>query len=204
MNVARDGLDLAVPTEGQWIKVIQMVPGQVVTEKRVKRPTVKEGLAVADPERDLAKMAVVERHHATGNVGLGFVKGFGLRRGAIASSVAHDAHNIVVLGADDADMLAALDEVIRMGGGQAVVAGGEALARLPLPVAGLMSDQSLDKVRDQLEELTHAAHSLGCALPDPAMAMSFLALEVIPELKLTDQGLVDVLKFDIVPLFGEE
>ena len=204
MNVAREGLDLAVPAEGQWIKVIQVVPGQIVTRTRVERATVREGLAVADPERDLLKMAVVERHHATGNVGLGFVRGIGLRRGAIASSVAHDAHNIVVVGTSDGEMLAAIDEVIHMGGGQAVVTGGEVLARVPLPVAGLMSDQPLREVRDQVEDLARAAHSLGCALPDPAMAMSFLALEVIPELKLTDRGLVDVLKFDFVPLFGEE
>jgi len=202
MNVAREGLDLAVPAEGEWIKVIQVVPGQIVTRKRVERATVREALAIADPERDLIKVAVVERHHATGNVGLGFVRGFGLRRGAIASSVAHDAHNIVVIGTHDVDMLADIDEVVRMGGGQAAVAGGEVLASVPLPVAGLMSDQPLEEVRDQVETLTQAAHSLGCVLPDPLMTMSFLALEVIPELKLTDQGLVDVTEFDFVSLFG--
>ena len=204
MNVAREGLDLAIPAEGERIKVIQVVPGQIVTRKRVERVTVREGQVVADPERDILKMAVVERHHATGNVGLGFVRGFGLRRGAITSSVAHDTHNIVVVGTSDEDMLAAIDEVIRTGGGQAVVAGGKVLASVPLPLAGLMSDRSLEEVRDQVEALSQAAHSLGCLLPNPAMAMSFLALEVIPELKLTDQGLVDVLKFDLVPLFGEE
>ena len=212
MNVALEGLDLAdfgelsraVPAEGERIKVIEVVPGQIVTRKRVERATVKERQVVADPERDLLKMAVVERHHASGNVGLGFVRGFGLKRGAIASSVAHDAHNIVVIGTQDGDMLAAVDEVVRMRGGQVVVAGGEVLASVPLPVAGLMSNQPLEEVRDQVEALTQAAHSLGCVLPDPLMTMSFLALEVIPELKLTDQGLVDVTKFDFVPLFGEE
>lgn len=204
MHVAREGLDLAVPAEGEWIKVIEVVPGQVVTRKRVERATVRGGQVVADPERDLLKMAVVERHHATGNVGLGFVRGVGLKRGAIASSVAHDAHNIVVIGAEDGDMLAAIDEVVRMEGGQVVVAGGEVLSSVPLPVAGLMSDQPLEEVRDQVEALTQAAYSLGCVLPAPLMTMSFLALEVIPELKLTDQGLVDVTQFDFVPLFGEE
>jgi len=204
MNVAREGLDLAVPAEGEWIKIIEVVPGQIVTRKRVDRATVREGQVVADPERDLLKMAVVERHRATGNVGLGFVRGFGLKRGAIASSVAHDAHNIVVIGTHDGDMLAAIDDVVRMGGGQVVVAGGEVLASVPLPVAGLMSDQPLEEVRDQVETLTQAAHSLGCVLPDPLMTMSFLALEVVPELKLTDQGLVDVTEFDFVPLFGAE
>lgn len=204
MNVAREGLDLAVPTEGERIKVIEVVPGQIVTRKLVMRATVKEGQAVADPERDILKMAVVERHHATGNVGLGFVRGFGLKRGGIGSSVAHDAHNIVVIGTDDGDMLTAIDEIIRMGGGQVVVARGEVLASLPLPVAGLMSNRPLGEVRNQVEALTRAAHDLGCVLPDPLMTMSFLALEVIPELKLTDQGLVDVSRFSLVPLFGEE
>ncbi len=204
MNVAREGLNLTVPAEGEQIKVIEVVPGQIVTHKRVERATVRNGEVMAEPERDLLKMAVVERHHATGKVGLGFVKGFGLGRGAIASSVAHDAHNIVVIGADDGDMRAAMDEVIGMGGGQVVVAGGEMLASVPLPVAGLMSDQPLEVVRDQVEALTQAAHRLGCLLPDPLMTMSFLALEVIPELKLTDQGLVDVVQFDFVSLFGEK
>ena len=204
MNVMREGLDLAVPAEGGRIKVIEVVPGQIVTRKLVKRATVKGGQVVADPERDILKIAVVERHHATGNVGLGFVRGFGLKQGAIGSSVAHDAHNIVVIGTDDGDMLAAIDEVIRMGGGQVVVAGGEVLANVPLPVAGLMSDRPLEEVRDQVEALTQAAHNLGCVLPDPLMTMSFLALEVIPELKLTDQGLVDVTRFSLVSLFEEE
>jgi adenine deaminase len=148
-------------------------------------------------------MAVVERHRNTGNVGLGFVKGFGLRKGAVASSVAHDSHNIVVVGADDADMRAAVEAVAEMRGGQVVVADGQVKARLPLPIAGLMSDQPLEEVRDRLEALTAAARELGCVLPDPLMTMSFLALPVIPTLKLTDKGLVDVEQFAIVPLFGQ-
>jgi adenine deaminase len=149
------------------------------------------------------KMAVVERHRNTGNVGLGFVKGFGLREGAIASSVAHDSHNIVVVGSDDADMRAAVEAVVEMGGGQVVMADGQVKAQLPLPIAGLMSDQPLEEVRDRIGALTAAAQELGCVLPDPLMTMSFLALPVIPTLKLTDKGLVDVEQFAIVPLFGQ-
>jgi len=147
-------------------------------------------------------MAVVERHHGTGNVGLGLVNGAGLVRGAIASSVAHDSHNIVVIGVGDDEMRAAVAAVADMGGGQVAVADGQVLAACPLPIAGLMSDRPLEEVRDQVEALTTAAHSLGCTLPDPLMTMSFLALAVIPTLKLTDKGLVDVNRFEIVPLFG--
>jgi len=204
MHVDLARLNLAVPAGGEWMKVIEVVPGQVVTHKRMVRAKEEDGQVVADPEQDILRMAVVERHHATGNVGLGFVSGIGLKRGAIASSVAHDAHNIVVIGVRIEDMRAAVEEVVRMGGGQVVMSEGQMVARVPLPVAGLMSDQPLEKVRDQVEGLTQAAHELGCTLPDPLMTMSFLALEVIPELKLTDQGLADVTRFSFVPLFGEE
>ena len=135
-------------------------------------------------------------------MGLGLVKGVGLKRGAIASSVAHDSHNIVVLGTDDEEMRYAVAAIVEMGGGQVVVAGGAVQAACPLPIAGLMSDEPLERVRDQVQGLTETAHGLGCTLPDPLMTMSFLALPVIPELKLTDKGLVDVNKFDFVPLFG--
>ncbi|HIC93826.1 MAG TPA: adenine deaminase [Anaerolineae bacterium] len=182
-------------------RVIGVVPGQVVTRKLVEEVRVEDGQAVADVERDILKIAVIERHRATGNVGLGFVRGFGLRRGAIASSVAHDSHNIVVVGADDGDMMAAAREVAAMGGGLAAVEGGEVRARLPLPIAGLMSDASIKVVRREMDELLAAARGMGCRLRDPFMTMSFLALPVIPELKLTDKGLVDVTQFKFVPLF---
>jgi len=156
---------------------------------------------VADVERDILKIAVIERHRATGNVGLGFVRGFGLRCGAIASSVAHVSHNIVVVGADDGDMMAAAREVAAMGGGLAAVEGGQVRARLPLPIAGLMSDAPIEVVRREMDELLAAARKMGCRLHDPFMTMSFLALPVIPELKLTDRGLVDVTQFKFVPLF---
>ncbi len=192
---------LAIPASGGRIRVIGVVPGQVTTHALVEEALVEDGLAVADPARDLLKIAVVERHHATGNVGLGFIKGFGLQRGAIASSVAHDSHNIVVVGASDAEMYRAVEAVIQLGGGQVVVAGEETLAALPLPIAGLMSDQPLVQVRDQVEALQSAARGLGCTLDSPLMTMSFMALVVIPELKLSDKGLVDVTRFEIVPLF---
>ncbi len=183
------------------VRVIGVIPGQIITRNLVMDAAVKDGMAVADPERDLLKMAVVERHLSSGNIGVGFVQGFGLKRGAIASSVAHDSHNIVAIGASDADMATAVIEVARMRGGQAVVENDEVLASVPLPIAGLMSELPLEEVRTRIDQMTRAAHQLGCRLPDPLMTMSFLALPVIPELKLTDKGLVDVTQFKPVPLF---
>jgi adenine deaminase len=196
-------LDFAIPVGDGPARVIGVIPEQIVTEELRLNPTYQDGHVVSDPARDLLKIAVIERHHGTGNVGLGLVKGMGLKRGAIASSVAHDSHNIVVVGAGDGDMQEAVAAIIGMGGGQVAVASGEVRAACPLPIAGLMSDRPLEEVRRQIESLTEAAHELGCTLPDPLMTMSFLALPVIPALKLTDKGLVDVNKFDFVSLFGE-
>jgi adenine deaminase len=195
-------LNLSIPAGQGPARVIGVIPGQVVTEDLWLEPAIEAGQVVADPARDLCKIAVVERHHGTGNVGLGLVKGVGLNRGALASSVAHDSHNIVVVGATDADMCAAVAAIADMGGGQVAVSGGQVLAACPLPIAGLISDRPLEQVRDQVTALTRAAHTLGSSLPDPFMTLSFLALPVIPALKLTDKGLVDVAKFDLVPLFG--
>jgi adenine deaminase len=184
--------------------VIGVIPEQVVTRDLRREPTTDNGHIVSDPGRDLLKIAVLERHHGTGNIGLGLVQGVGLQRGAIASSVAHDSHNLIVIGASDDDMRVAVTAVADMGGGQVVVAAGQVLAACPLPIAGLMSDRPLETVRDQVEGLTAAAHELGCTLPDPLMTMSFLALPVIPSLKLTDRGLVDVNAFDFVPLYPDD
>jgi len=192
---------LAVPATGQRIRVIGVVPGQVFTQSLVEDACVEDGQVVADVARDVLKIAVVERHQGTGNVGLGFIRGFGLQRGAIASSVAHDSHNIVVVGCSDQEMVQAVEAVAEMGGGQAVVEGTETLAALPLPIAGLMSDRPLEEVRHGVEALNQAAHGLGCTLDTPLMTMSFMALVVIPELKLSDRGLVDVKAFQFVPLF---
>jgi len=150
------------------------------------------GVVVPDVERDILKLVVVERHRASGNIGLGLVKGFGLRRGAMASSIAHDSHNIIAVGTDDRDMLTAIEEVSRLQGGLVIAHEGRILAALPLPIAGLLSDAPLEAVVARLEELESTALSLGVSLPAPFAALSFLALPVIPELRLTDLGLVDV------------
>jgi adenine deaminase len=196
---------LAVPAASNRMRVIGIVPGQIVTQSLELAPTVRDGLAVADPDRDLAKLAVIERHKATGNVGLGFVRGLGLKAGAIAGTVAHDAHNLIVAGTNDADMVLAARTLMVSGGGFAVVRDGQVLAQLRLPVAGLMSDAPLEVVLGGLEKLDAAFRQLA-GLPEgieahPFMTMSFLSLEVIPSLKLTDKGLVDVTAFAPVSLF---
>jgi len=192
------------PAAGSVVKVIGLIPGQLLTETRHCPAPVWEGRLATDPSQDLLKLAVVERHHGTGNLGLGMVQGFGLAQGALASSVAHDSHNIVVVGASEADMLQAVRHLVDLGGGMAVVAGGRVLADLALPIAGLISPLSLDQVAAAYSHLKKAYHGLGGALQDPFMALSFLALPVIPALKLTDLGLVDVDRFQIVPLFGAD
>jgi adenine deaminase len=185
-------------------KVIQLIPDQIVTKKVMKKIVLKDGVALPNLKEDILKIAVMERHRATGNVGLGFVQGFGLKRGAIGSSVAHDSHNLVIVGTNDEDMLQTVMAIKKMGGGSAVVSEEKVMASLPLPIAGLMTDGSVPQVNHQLEALLRAAKSLGCKLADPLMTLSFISLPVIPELKITDKGLVDVNKFKIVPLFGED
>lgn len=183
------------------IKVIELVPRQIVTRATVADPLVANDLVLADPARDILKLAVIERHNATGNIGIGFVRGFGLRHGALASTVAHDAHNIIVVGTNDRDMYAAALQLIRMGGGQCVVSDARVLEELALPIAGLVSDQPLEFVRRKVDALITAASSLGCVLPDPFMTLSFLALSPIPALKVTDLGLVDAEKFELTSIF---
>jgi adenine deaminase len=189
-----------IPWSGGDARVIGIVPGQIVTDSLVDEPLHRAGEALADVSRDLAKIAVVERHLGTGRVGLGFVRGFGLRRGAIASTVAHDAHNVVVVGMNDASMAAAVRRLANRGGGIVVVDGAEVLAELALPVAGLLSDAPLDDVVAGSRAVTAAARELGCELEAPFQHLAFLALSVIPSLKLTDRGLVDVDEFELVPL----
>jgi adenine deaminase len=173
------------------IRVIEIIPNQIVTREAIAAPKIANGEVVADPGRDILKMVVVERHRATGNVGVGFVRGFKLKRGAIASSVAHDAHNVVVAGTNDADMVFAIRELERLQGGQVAVADGKVKAALPLPIAGLVTDQPLERAMKLIDDLNAAAHALGCDLAAPFMALSFLSLSPIPALKLTDQGLID-------------
>jgi adenine deaminase len=195
---------LSPPAAGSVVKVIGLIPHQLLTEKRLVPAPVRDGRLATSPVQDLLKLAVVERHHGTGRLGLGMVQGFGLPRGALASSVAHDSHNLVVVGADEADMLQAVRHLADLGGGMAVVAGGKVLADLPLPIAGLISPWPLDRVAPAYRALKEAYRSLGGNLQDPFMALSFLALAVIPALKLTDLGLVDVDRFQVVSLFGED
>ena len=151
-----------------------------------------------DISRDILKLVVVERHKATGNIGLGLVKGFGLQRGALVSSIAHDSHNIIAVGTDDNDIYTGIKEIERLRGGLAVVASGKVLASLALPIGGLLSDQPLEVMVDKLEKLEALAMELGSKLPSPFATLSFLALPVIPELRLTDLGLIDVNEFKLI------
>lgn len=187
---------------GKMVKVIKTVPGQIVTELVRVEPRVVDGRVQADPASDVAKVAVFERHRGSGAMGLGLVRGLGLRQGALASTVAHDAHNLIVAGVDDRDMLLAVETLKDCGGGFACVRDGKVLAVVPLPLAGLMSDQTAPQVVDGLDRLNTAARDLGCpAYINPFMQLSFLSLPVIPRLRLTDQGLVDVHLFEFVSLF---
>jgi adenine deaminase len=193
--------DFAIPWTGDArARVIGIIPDQIVTESLVDEPLVENGKALADPSRDLLKIAVVERHLGTGRVGLGFVRGFGLRSGALASTVAHDAHNVVVVGVKDDDMLRAVRRLTETGGGVVVIDRGIVRAELKLPVAGLLSDAGLEEVIADSRACVEAAHALGCVLASPFQSMAFLALSVIPSLKITDRGLVDVDRFELVPL----
>ena len=201
MQVDLGALDFRIAAGGRQIRVIELVPDQLITRHGTAAAPVEGNLLVSDPSRDLLKIAVVERHTGSGRIGLGMVRGFGLKQGALASSVAHDSHNIIVTGVADADMRAAVEEVVAMGGGLAAAAGGRIIARLPLPVAGLMSLEPVQIVNDAMNRLLLAARELGSPLKDPFMALSFLALPVIPELKITDRGLVDVQQFKHVSLF---
>jgi len=181
--------------------VIGILPDQILTQKlslSVKKDD--RGMVVSDPESDILKIAVIERHKASGNIGLGLVKGFGLKRGALATSVAHDSHNLVVVGVTDEEMKQAVEEVEKMQGGFVVVDQKEVKASLPLPIAGLMSPETAEEVASQMEKMTQAAREIGVLLENPFLTLSFLALPVIPELKLTDKGLVDVAQFRIIPL----
>jgi len=183
------------------VRVIELVPGQILTEVGYEKAKSEDGWVISDTDADILKLAVVERHKASGHIGLGFVRGFGLKQGALASSIAHDSHNVIAVGVDDQDLRASVEELKAMGGGIVVASDRRILARVPLEVAGLMSKEPLEKVAEQLAEANRAALSLGCQIHEPFMSLSFLALAVIPELKLTDMGLVDVKKFQIVPLF---
>ncbi len=194
--------DLGIKAEGDRVNVIQVIPGEIVTKRVVEAAPLSDGRVVAAPERDLLKIAVLERHHGTGAHAAGLIKGFGLREGAIAGSVAHDSHNVIVVGANDADMIIAAKTIESMGGGMVAVSGGEVRARLPLPIAGLMSDRPISEVAAALDEINQAARRMGCTLDAPFDTLSFMALTPIPELKITDQGLFDSVNFQFTSLFA--
>jgi len=193
--------DLQIPAEGKRVNVIEIVNNQLITKRLVTEAKIENGFAVSDTLHDIIKCLVVERHFASDNIGKGFVKGFGIKQGAIASSVAHDSHNIIVIGVDDDDIEKAIVHIRKINGGFCVVKDGEVLADLALPIAGLMSSDSLESVNKKLVRLNKASKLLGITIEKPFLMMSFLSLPVIPELKLTDKGLVDVNKFKFIDLF---
>src|SRR3989440_5181549 len=195
-----DATSFRIPAGPKKIRVIRVIPAQLLTGVEAVEPRVMEGCVVADLARDLVKIAVVERHHATGRVGLGVATHVGLKRGAFASTVAHDAHNIVILGVDDRDMAACAMRLAEIGGGIRGAEGARGVEGLPLPIAGLMSDRPLLEVPERLRSMEKRLHGMGVTTASPFMTLSFLALSVIPELKITDRGLVDVDRFELVPL----
>jgi adenine deaminase len=202
MNLRYSPKDFVVKANvAKKIRVIEIVPQQIVTREFIASPKIESGQIVADTVRDILKMVVVERHRATGNVGVGFVRGFKLKNGAIGSTVAHDAHNVIVAGTNDADILFAIQELERLQGGQIAVANGEIKAELPLPIAGLVTGQPLPRAMRLIDDLNAAARTLGCDLAAPFMTLSFLTLSPIPALKLTDQGLIDATKLQKTNLF---
>lgn len=195
--------DFKIEAASKRVRAVEILPKQIKTREVVADVGIKDGMAISDVKRDIIKVVVVERHHASDNIGRGFIKGLGLKKGAIGSSVSHDSHNIVVAGVNDEDMLEAVIDICRMKGGLTIVCDGKVLARLPLPVAGLMSEEPMTKVRDDLEYLDKTAKDIGVTIADPFMALSFVTLAVVPDLKLTDLGLFDVNRFKFVDVFVE-
>jgi adenine deaminase len=187
--------DFTTPGNGRAMAVIGVLPGKIITAHLTMDLPERDGLVQCDPGQDAIKVVVVERHGINGNIGRGFVHGFGLKHGAIGSTVGHDSHNICVVGVSDADMALAVNHLRGIGGGFVVVRDGAVLAELALPIAGLMSDRSFEAVRDALIPLRQAAKSLGTVLAEPFLQVAFLPLPVIPHLKISDRGLVDVDKF---------
>ena len=193
--------DFRIEAKSDEALAIEVIPHQLVTKSTKSKIKIVDGNAVSNTDTDTLKICVIERHRATGNIGKGFVKGFNLKSGAIASTVAHDSHNMIVVGTNDYDMYVAAVELVKSQGGKVVVNNGEVISKLPLPIAGLMSDKDFNHVLEKCAELNTSAHSIGCTLEDPFMTMAFMSLPVIPELKVTDKGLFDTNKFDFVDIF---
>jgi len=204
VNVAWDKIEsFAIDAGGRQVNIIGVIPDQIVTKRIVEPPHIEIGCVVSDTSTDTLKIAVIERHKGTGNCAVGLIRGFGLKRGALAGSVAHDSHNIIVVGVGDHDMLVAAKEVARIGGGMVVIDEGKVLASIALPIAGLMSDRPIGEVKENLDKLMAAARGLGCPLPHPFATLSFMALTPIPEIKITDRGLFDSVNFKHVSLFAD-
>jgi adenine deaminase len=204
MNVDWDKVnDLSIEARGHSVNIIEVIPGQIVTRRTVESAPVENGRVVSDPSRDILKIAVIERHHGTGSFSVGLIRGFGLKEGAIGCTVAHDSHNIIAVGVRDEDLMAAARELEAMGGGMVVVSKAAVMRRLPLPIAGLMSNASVEEVESGLRSAVAAAWKLGCELENPFATLSFMALTPIPELKLTDQGLFDSVNFQFVSIFAD-
>jgi adenine deaminase len=193
--------DLRLQARSTRARIIELVPGQIVTHGSAETIPVANGFALSDPGRDILKIVVVERHHGSGRVGKGFVRGFGLKQGAIGSSVAHDSHNIIVVGTNDRDMAMAINEICRMRGGLIATSHGRIRHALPLPMAGLLSDQSVEDVEARLTGLQTEARRMGSSMASPFAMLSFMALPVVPRLKITDRGLIDVDAFQIIDVF---
>lgn len=192
--------DFRIKGTSKFVNTIEIIPHQLVTKSSMCEAKLENGLLNSNTETDTLKIIVMERHRATGNIGKGFVKGFNLKSGAIASTVAHDSHNMIIVGTNDFDMYTAAVELVKMQGGKVVIKDGKVIAKLPLPIAGLISDKDFDYVVNHCEELNYAVKELGCKLDDAFMTMSFLSLPVIPELKITDKGLFSTKKWNFVKI----
>lgn len=196
--------NIRVEGEGRFkVRAIEVLEDKTLTRNTVVEIESRRGFLEADPERDLSKVAVVERHKASGNIGLGFVKGFGFKNGAVASTVAHDSHNLLIVGTNDRDMAYAGNILSEVGGGMVAVKNENIMALLELPIAGLMSDKPVEEVAEKVDKLLEAFKQLGCRLKRPFMTMSLLALPVMPELRITDKGLIDTVNFKRVSLIVE-
>lgn len=196
--------DFKIPAKSDTVRAMEIVPGTLLTKGITAKIKVKDGFAESDTENDILKIMVFERHKATGNIGKGFVKGFGLKSGAIASTVAHDSHNMIIVGTNDEDMELAAIELVKSQGGKVVVNNGKVVSKLALPIAGLMSDQPFETVLQECHELKNGVKEIGCKLEDPFMTMAFLSLSVIPDLKITDKGVFDVNAFKFIDIFDTE
>ena len=193
--------DFRIQPISENVRTIEVIPHQLVTKSSMSKAKIENGNLVSNIDSDTLKICVIERHRATGNIGKGFVKGFNLKSGAIASTVAHDSHNMIIIGTNDYDMYVAAVELVKSQGGKVVVNNGKVISQLPLPIAGLMSDKDFNYVLNKCAELNEASRSIGCTLEDPFMTMAFMSLPVIPELKITDKGVFDTNKFDFIDIF---